>query len=248
MLDRKHSAPLYEQLKNEIQKKIKDGELKPDDQIPSERELVEQYHVSRITVRQAINLAEKEGLVKRVHGVGTFVAQPKIKQELSNFNNFESTLQQQGLIASTKMLGSQVITSDFQLSRLLDINVMERVTKLELIGYGDDIPVVYYNSYFPYLAGEKMKQAAEQALQMEKPFSTLDLYRMDQQIGLHPTHVEQTFEAQAAHHPLTEILQVQEGFPLFRVTSIVYQDKTPLEYKETYYRGDKYKFFITRHI
>lgn len=248
MLDRNHSAPLYEQLKNEIHKQIKDGNLKPDDQIPSERELVEQYHVSRITVRQAINLAEKEGLVKRVHGVGTFVAQPKIKQELSNFNNFESTLQQQGLIASTKLLGSEVITSDFQLSRLLDINVMERVTKLELIGYGDDIPVVYYNSYFPYLVGEKMKRAAEQALQMEKPFSTLDLYRMDQQIGLYPTHVEQTFEAQAAHHPLTEILQVQEGFPLFRVTSIVYQDKTPLEYKETYYRGDKYKFFITRHM
>ncbi|MCM3717653.1 GntR family transcriptional regulator [Fictibacillus phosphorivorans] len=248
MLDRKHSAPLYEQLKNEIQKMIKDGDLKPDDQIPSERELVEQYNVSRITVRQAINLAEKEGLVKRVHGVGTFVAKPKIKQELSNFNNFESTLQQQGLIATTKMLGSQVITSDFQLSRLLDINVMERVIKLELIGYGDEIPVVYYNSYFPNRVGEKMKQAAEKALQAEKPFSTLDLYRLDQEIGLHPTHVEQTFEAQSAHYPLTEILNVQEGFPLFRVTSIVYQDKTPLEYKETYYRGDKYKFFITRHM
>ncbi|MDN4526430.1 GntR family transcriptional regulator [Fictibacillus fluitans] len=248
MLDRNHSAPLYEQLKNEIHKKIKAGELRPDDQIPSERELVEQYKVSRITVRQAINLAEKEGLVKRVHGVGTFVNHPKIKQELSSFNDFQSTLQQQGMIASTKLYGSEIITSDFQLSRLLDINVVERVRKLELIGYGDRVPVVYYNSYFPFAAGEKMKQAAEQALQMEKPFSTLDLYKLDPQIGLHPTHVEQTFEAQAAHYPLTNILEVQEGFPLFRVTSIVYEDKTPIEYKETYYRGDKYKFFITRHM
>lgn len=248
MLDRKQSAPLYEQLKNEIHQKIKNGELKPDQQIPSERELVEQYNVSRITVRQAIHLAEREGLVKRIHGVGTFVAHPKMQQELSSFNNFQSTLQQQGLIASTKLVGTGTIGSDFQLSRMLDINVMEKVTRLELIGYGDNSPVVYYNSYFPHHVGEKMKKAAEEALKMEKPFSTLDLYQMDEEMDLHPTHVEQTFEAQAAYAPITGILDIKEGFPLFRVTSIVYQDKTPLEYKETYYKGDQYKFFITRHM
>ncbi|WP_368503271.1 GntR family transcriptional regulator [Alkalihalophilus sp. As8PL] len=245
MLDRKHSKPLYEQLKNDIQRKIKAGELKPGDQLPSERELVDLYQISRITVRQAINLAEKEGLVTRAHGVGTFIAKPKIKQELTSFNDFQSTLQQQGLIASTKLHGVETISSDFQLSRLLDINVMEKVINLELVGYGDERPVVYYNSYFSYSVGETMKKVAEEALQLKKPFSTLDLYDQESN-GLKPTHVEQTFEAQAAHESLATILEVEKGFPLFRVTSIVYQDKTPLEYKETYYRGDKYKFFITR--
>lgn len=246
MLDRNSSAPLYEQLKNDIQKKIISGDLKPEDQIPSERELVEKYNVSRITVRQAINLAEREGLVRRVHGVGTFVAQPKIQQELSSLNNFQSTLMQQGLIASTKLHNSQTVASDFHLSRLLNIPVMERVINLELIGCGDNSPIVYYNSYFSFSVGEKMKKAAEDALDLGQPFSTLDLYKMDQTLEYSPTHVEQTFEAQAADSLLADILEVKEGFPLFRVSSIVYQDQTPLEYKETYYRGDKYKFFITR--
>lgn len=248
MLDRNSSAPLYEQLKNEIQKKIQAGELKPEDQIPSERDLVEQYNVSRITVRQAINLAEQEGLVRRVHGVGTFVAQPKIQQELSSMSDFQSTLQQQGLIASTEMYRAQTVSSDFQLSRLLEIQVMDRVINLQLIGYGDNNPVVFYNSYFPYSVGEKMKKAADMALEKGQPFSTLNLYKMDHSLEYHPTHVEQTYEAQAADALLAEILQVKEGFPLFRVTSIVYQDRIPLEYKETYYRGDKYKFFITRQM
>lgn len=248
MLDRNSSSPLYEQLKNVLQKKIVSGELKPEEQIPSERELVDKYNVSRITVRQAINLAEHEGLVRRVHGVGTFVAKPKIQQELSSVNTFQSTLLQQGLIASTKLHKAQTVASDFQLSRLLNISVMERVVNLQLIGYGDNSPVVYYNSYFSSSVGEKMKQAAENALKNGQTFSTLDLYRMDPALNYYPTHVEQTFEATAADEELSFILEVEEGFPLFRVTSIVYQDQLPLEYKETYYRGDKYKFFITRQM
>ncbi len=245
MLNRNKSIPLYEQLKQIIEEKIKSGEWKPDDQLPSERELVEQYKVSRITVRQAINLAERDGLVKRIHGVGTFVTQPKIKQELGKFSTFQSTLQQQGLIASTKLFKSNIITSDFQLARLLDIDVMEKVINLELVGYGDSSPIVYYNSYFSYSVGEQMKQAAEQALKEEKSFSTLDLY---QYLDYEPTHVEQTLEALSTTEQLSIILDVDIHFPLFRVTSMVYQDKTPLEFKETYYKGDKYKFFITRQM
>lgn len=245
MLNRNKSTPLYEQLKQIIEEKIKSKEWEPEDQLPSERELVDQYKVSRITVRQAIDLAERDGLVKRIHGVGTFVTEPKIKQELGEFNTFQSTLQQQGLIASTKLLKSSVITSDFQLARLLDIDVMEKVINLELVGYGDSSPIVYYNSYFSHSVGEQMEQAADQALKEEKPFSTLDLYQF---LDYEPTHVEQTFEALSTTEQLSKILDVDLHFPLFRVTSIIYQDKTPLEYKETYYRGDKYKFFITRQM
>ncbi|MEK5063755.1 GntR family transcriptional regulator [Cytobacillus sp. FSL R5-0596] len=248
MLDRNNSVPLYEQLKNVFKRKILSGELKPKEQIPSERELVDKYQVSRITVRQAINLAEQEGLLRRVHGVGTFVEGHKIQQELSSLNNFQSTLQQQGLIASTKLHSTQLITSDFLLSKLLAIQVTDQVMNIELIGYGDNSPIVYYNSYFPMNIGLKMKKAAEEALEKGQPFSTLDLYKINSEIGWSPTHVEQTFEAQAAVTHLSEILGVSENFSLFRVTSIVYENQTPLEYKETYYRGDKYKFFITRQM
>lgn len=246
MLSRNKSIPLYEQLKDIIEHKINMNEYKPNEQIPSERELGEQYDVSRITVRQAIALAEKEGLVSKVHGVGTFVARPKIKQELNTVADFQSTVAQLGLIASTRSIGSEVITSDFKLAKLLNINVMDKVLHLQLLGCGDESPIVYYNTFFPFIIGEMVKEAAEKNINKNIPFSTLDLYK---ELGdYEPTHVEQTFEALVSDEKTSEMLEVKLNFPLLRVTSIVYQENTPLEYKEAYYRGDKYRFFITRQI
>lgn len=244
MINRNNSVPLYEQLKEIIEHKINSGEYKANEQIPSERELGETYKVSRITVRQAISLAEKEGLVSRVHGVGTFVASPKIKQELSTVADFQSTITQHGLIASTDLINTDIVTSDFKLSKILNTNVMEKILNLRLVGYGDDSPIVYYNTFFPYELGEKMKAAAQKYIDDNRPFSTLDLYK---DIEKHtPTHVEQTFEALVASEQVAKTLKIEVGFPILRVSSIVYQNKTPLEYKEAYYRGDKYRFFVTR--
>ena len=107
LLDRKGSVPLYEQIKNIIEQQIKNGELKEGEKIPSERELCEIYDVSRITVRQAIALAENEGLLYRSQGMGTFVAKPKIKQELTRVNTFETSLAQHGFVASTETFKSR---------------------------------------------------------------------------------------------------------------------------------------------
>lgn len=246
MLNRNISIPLYEQLKNIIEHKINTNEFKANEQIPSERELGEMYNVSRITVRQAIDLAEKEGLVSRVHGVGTFVASPKIRQELDTIADFQSTLSQSGLIASTELIETNVLTSDFKLSKLLNLNIMEKILNLQLIGYGDDSPIVYYNTFFPFKLGEKMKGITKKRLENKLPFSTLDLYK--ELTEYKPSHVEQTFEAITANDQVAQLLSVNIGFPLLRVSSIVYEGKKPLEYKETYYRGDKYRFFITRKI
>jgi len=246
MINRNNSVPLYEQLKEIIEHKINSGEYKANEQIPSERELGETYKVSRITVRQAISLAEKEGLVSRVQGVGTFVAKSKIKQELNTVADFQSTVVQLGDIASTEMINSEIITCDFKLAKLLNINVMDKVLNLQLLGYGDDSPIVYYNTCFPFALGEKIKVVAEKYAKKNIPFSTLDLYKEIEDCN--PTHVEQTFESLVAEEDISKTLQVELDSPLLRVTSIVYQDNSPLEYKEAYYRGDKYRFFIKRQI
>lgn len=246
MITRNNSIPLYEQLKDIIEHKINTSEYKANEQLPSERELCEKYNVSRITVRQAIALAEQEGLVEKVHGVGTFVARPKIKQELSTVADFQSTVAQLGLIASTRLIDTNIVMSDFKLSKILNKSVMEKILNLELLGYGDDNPIVYYNTYFPIELGEKIKEVALEFMEEELPFSTLDLYKELEEYN--PTHVEQTFEAIGASDDLAEKLDVDLHFPLLRITSILYEEQTPLEYKEAYYKGDNYRFFITRQI
>lgn len=246
MLTRNSSKPLYEQLKDMIELKINSGECKPDEQLPSERELGEIYNVSRITVRQALALAEQEGLVSKVHGVGTFVNRPKIEQELKTIADFQSTVTQHGLIASTEMIETSVVMSDVKLSKILNLRGLEKVLNLKLLGYGNDSPIVYYNTYFPFELGQEMKNVALEYMEKEQPFSTLDLYKNIETFK--PTHVEQTFEASAATNDLAEKLQVDLNYPLLEITSILYQDQIPIEYKEAYYRGDKYRFFTTRNI
>lgn len=243
-LERNSPTPLYEQLKNIIETQIKKGNLKPYEQIPSERELCEKYGVSRITVRQAITLAEHQGLVHRTHGIGTFVNKQKIEQELTELNSFQTPLTQQGLIGSTKIIKSEVIQNTLQHSRLLNIGMDKKLTHLQLLGLGDDEPIVFYRSYFEHSIGTKMTKAAISSAKENIPFSTLDLY--SKSLDLLPTQVEQTFEAKVSDEFLSDILHIKLGSPIFRVESLVYSGDQPIEYKEAHYCGDKYKFFVKR--
>src|SRR5579883_2549368 len=82
-LERSNPLPLYYQLKEVLRQQIRSGHLEPHAAIPSEPELVASYHVSRATVRQAMNELVHEGLLYRQHGKGTFVCEPRIQQTLS---------------------------------------------------------------------------------------------------------------------------------------------------------------------
>ncbi|MEX2461699.1 MAG: GntR family transcriptional regulator [Paenibacillaceae bacterium] len=242
-LERNTSSSLYEQLKNLIAREINEGKLVPDQQIPSEREFCEEYGVSRITVRQAIAAAVNEGLLYRAHGKGTYVANPKIEQKLSSVSNFQQTLVKQGFMASTSLFKTDTIPNNFFLSRILNVDMMEQITNIQLVGFGNEVPVVFYDSYFNMEIGQKMIESAKIANEKNMPFSTLDLYT---NVSQKPTHVEQTFEAIAADDNISDILKISPNSSLLLATSIVYAGEQPIEYKNAYYRGDKYKFFLKR--
>lgn len=74
MIDKRKHVPLYIQLKEEIQRKIKDGVWEVDTQIPTEKALMEEYDLGRVTVREALSLLVSEGFLYKKHGIGTFVA------------------------------------------------------------------------------------------------------------------------------------------------------------------------------
>lgn len=78
------SLPLHIQLLDELRHKIMSGELAPHNQLPSEWELVENLNISRATIQRAWQSAQDEGLIYRVAGKGTFVAEPV---ELESDNN-----------------------------------------------------------------------------------------------------------------------------------------------------------------
>ena len=97
------SVPLHTQLRDVLRARILDGEYPQDSQMPSESELGALFKVSRITVRQALGDLQKEGLIFKIHGKGTFVAKPKTFQNVSTL---------QGLAESMTGRGYEVINRE----------------------------------------------------------------------------------------------------------------------------------------
>jgi len=98
-------TPVYKQIQSGIRKRIQTSELKPGDAVASERELARTYGVSLMTARHALAGLEREGLVERRQGAGTFVASPKI-----HFNKLMSYSEQmfsRGLPPRSRMLSAR---------------------------------------------------------------------------------------------------------------------------------------------
>jgi GntR family transcriptional regulator len=239
--------PLYRQLKDTLHQQIEQGSFKPDHLIPSERNLCDQYRISRITVRQALSEMINEGILYRKQGKGTFVARPKVNQGLVRIVSFSKTVLDLGMQPSTKVLGSKVLPADIQIAKILDLPVTGQVMKLFLLGMGDGEPLVHYESCFSLSLGRRM---AREAVKNEKKgisFSTYDLY--GEATGAVPGRVIQTLEAVVADAHHASLMKVKKGTALLTITSVFEtRDGRPLEFRRAQYRGDRYKFHITREL
>lgn len=242
MIDHNSSVPMYIQLANHISEAICQGEYRSGDKLPSENTLCNEFGVSRITVRQALNLLVQQDLAFSVHGKGTFVKNPAISHELNKIVSFSRALQQKGLSGHTcvhsfkKGLPSTEPYAFFG----------NEVSNLNLLGYASNSPVVYYRSFFRPELGQKMYDVACELEKSGAAFSTYDLYST---IGITLSRVEQTISAVNADMELERTLDLPRGKALIVLDSIYYStDGTPLEYKTGYYHSDIYSFHVLRQV
>lgn len=103
MINHNSSVPMYLQISRQLSEAIQQGGYNPGDKLPSESTLCQQYDVSRITVRQALNLLIQQDMAFSVHGKGTFVKPPAINHELNKIISFSRVLQQKGLKGHTRI-------------------------------------------------------------------------------------------------------------------------------------------------
>lgn len=238
---------LYVQLKELLAQEIREQKFKAHEQIPSERELCERYNLSRTTVRQGISLAISEGLLYRIQGKGTFVAEPKIDQGLVRLTGFEETLLIRGLKPAMKVLEAQLITADVQISTLLGLDLGADVASFKLLGIANNEPMVLFYYYLSAALGGEAIEAIREYEQNGEWFSFTRYYREQKQLEL--GQARQTFEAIAASPQQAALMQLPEDSALFKVTSILYtRQEKPIELRRAYYRGDRYKFNVSREV
>jgi GntR family transcriptional regulator len=104
LINRDDALPLYEQLAHIIANKISGGQLAPGKRLPTELNLASNYSISRETVRQAIGILERRGLVVRRRAKGTFVAASRVTQDLAQLRSFRGGLVDHGVVPEMELL------------------------------------------------------------------------------------------------------------------------------------------------
>ena len=232
MIDHNHPLPLYYQLMQELRARIEQGEWKPGDLFPSERELCETYGISRMTVRQALAELVNDGLLRRDQGRGTFVAKPKIRKRLSRLTSFTEDMRARGKQAGAQVLRLEMVPARPKVAVMLQIEVEQQVALIERLRLADGEPVGIECSHLFF-------DGCEAILREDLSGS---LYRLlGERFGLVPTQAQEEIEAGACGSREVQILGIRRGEPVLLIRRrTLDQDQRPFEYVESVYRGDNY--------
>src|SRR5262245_40204384 len=234
-LDKQSPVPLYYQLAELLREQIRSGRLTPGDQLPSERELSEQYAISRMTTRQAIAYLVQEGTLVARHGLGTFVAAPKLTYDALNLIGFTEEIIQAGGTATSRVIEQAVAAPPERVAaglRLAPGQPTVRIVRLRLDG---PTPLLLETIFIPawLLPGLEREDMSARSL-----YSLLE-----QQGGIRLEHARQTLEATVANDYESRLLGVAPGTAMILLEGVTYAEHDqPVEYFKAIYRGDRFKF------
>jgi len=227
--------PMYHRIENDLKNKIVLGHYKPGDILPSERELIEIYKVSRLTAREAVKRLEIQGLVKKIQGKGTFVSQPQIKKRMGHLYSGGEEILMRFYDIKTKVLALKVIKADSDICKKLEIDEKEPVIYLERLRFASNTPVALIKSYLPGKFVPEMETL---------DFNDKSLYQCleeNYRLQLHNAH--EIIEAVLADREISKLLEIPEKSPLLFIQRTTYLlDRTVIEYETIESRSDIYKY------
>ncbi|WP_069804058.1 GntR family transcriptional regulator [Thermogemmatispora onikobensis] len=228
-------TPLYHQLKQILRGGIERGVYRPGDRLPTEQELMQTYGVSRITVRQALNELEDEGLVVRRHGKGTYVAEQRVEQSLVRLTDFVEDMELAGLEPSSRVLAFQREAASRAVASALGLREGEEVMRLDRLRLANGRPMAFDVTWLPMRFGVLLP---EEELDRETIYHLLESrYGIPIEAG--------TFEITAANATPEQahLLEVPVGAALLLIRRLSCTGgNAPIYIQERYYRPDRVSY------
>jgi GntR family transcriptional regulator len=230
--------PLYAQVENVIMERISNGTLPAGSRLPSEDSLVQEYAVSRTTIRAAIQSLIQRGLVEIRRGKGTFVTHPKMTQELTELTGFVEDMQALGRQPTAKVLDRQIVAASQLVARRLALPQGAPVVRIQRVRLADRVPLSFDETYLPKELGEKIMA---DNLSTEPIFSLLE-----QKYNTPLVEAEYQLEAVCADAIVARALRIGVGSAIFSIERTSYSiGHRPVDYEKLHYRGDRIRF-VTR--
>lgn len=233
--------PLYDQIVQDILDQIQSHALKKGDMLPTEMELGQKYGVSRPTVRTAMLKLVNQGYLTRIKGKGTFVTQPKLTQESTQFiESYNDEMRSKGLTPRTVVLDLQLQEGSGLVCEKLGLVPKSRVIRLRRLRYvlpsQEERPVLLTTVYIPYAMAPQL---------LDYDFEVFSLYEVLEKGGIVVTKVVRELEVRLLHGQTARILEAKDGAPAHFISSVGYRDSgEAVEYSETFYPADRNKFII----
>jgi GntR family transcriptional regulator len=152
-------VPRYYRIAEDLRERIRAGELRPGTRLDNQRALARRFSVTLMTLRQALEVLERENLIARRHGLGTFVAAPSIDYDILQLRRFAGDLLAQGESVETRLLGSRFAAADRRAAAALGLARDARVFVLERLRLVDARPMSLQRSFLPAAVGEEIARA-----------------------------------------------------------------------------------------
>ncbi|MBE3574462.1 MAG: GntR family transcriptional regulator [Firmicutes bacterium] len=233
-VNRKDPLPLYCQIKASLLSRIE--ALEPGTQIEPEMRLAQKYQVSRGTVKQAIQDLVTEGVLYRIQGKGTFVAQPKIQRSFQELPSFSEDIWRRGFQPGMRLIELVSLPAPSKVGAALRLSAHAYVWKLSRVRLADGEPIAWVISYLPYAMFDDLE---------EKDLKGSLYALLEERYHKRPAWAHDTYTAVNATTQVAQLLKVAKG------TAIIYSERTaflpdgsPVEFVESYVRGDRFVIHV----
>lgn len=229
--------PLYSQVRQRLRERILDGTYGQDARLPAESEISAIFKVSRITVRQALGDLQKEGLIVKVAGKGSFVAKQRPSQDLGRLEGFGEAMSRKGHRIVNRVVSQIELPAPPAVAARLGVAEGEPVTELRRVRFLDHAPVSYEISYLPCALGRRLR---------DENLAVRDIFLiLESDYGIALGHADIQIGAVNADAALAAALAVAPGSALLRIERLTCApDGAPLDFEYLYVRGEAFQYAL----
>lgn len=237
-IDKTSDAPLYYQLYSVLKERIVDGTYRVGETLPSESEMIQEFGVSRITVRRALTDLENDGYIEKRKGKGSIVLRMRLDRPLTVFNSFSGDAIARGDRPGSIVLSIDRVLAGVHVAEKLGISASDEVYALIRLRLLNGRIVALHKSYIRTDLGFEVAPS---------DFSEdTSLYAFLGEKGIVLGSADETVEARLATNELCRYLFIDDQY-----CAVVYKERVtydammnPVEFSENSYRGDQYKYSI----
>lgn len=223
--------PIYSQIKKIIQQRISSGEWPAGQKLPSENDLVAALDVSRMTINRALRELTQEGLIRRVHGIGSFVAETPRHASLIELQDIALEIERDGKQHRSRLLQLETVDAPAAIAAQLELPAETPVYHLRAVHFQDESPIQLETRY--------VNPAAMPGF-IEQDFGriTATAYLLQQ---YKPDEMEHRVRAVMPDHETRKLLDMLAGEPCLQLTRRTWSRGLVVTQATLVYPGDRYE-------